>query len=136
MTEKIDGRYEITSWDEQPYLELGEERKFTRATVVQTVHGGGLEGELRTETLMFYPGDGSARFLGYGLLTGSIDGRTGTFALESTDGTYADGVARCVSTVVPGSGTGELAGLRGTLRYQATHEDYPNVPFTFEYELG
>jgi hypothetical protein len=59
---------------------------------------------------------------------------TGTYALKSWDEkTY--NTARVTWFVVPSSGTGELAGLRGQGSYTAGQEDYPNVPYTLDYEF-
>jgi len=48
------------------------------------------------------------------------------------DGTQASGE----STVVPGTATAELQGLRGTSRSVSTHGDYPFMPLTLDYEVG
>ena len=45
------------------------------------------------------------------------------------------GSATCNFSVVPGAGSGELAGLRGTGNYAAKHAEYPNVPFTLDYNF-
>jgi hypothetical protein len=45
---------------------------------------------------------------------GALGGRTGTFALQHT-GTMNRGVPGLSVTVVPDSGTGELAGISGTM---------------------
>jgi hypothetical protein len=37
--------------------------------------------------------------------------------------------------VVPGSGTGELAGISGTGTSVSTHDDYPFMPLTLRYEV-
>ncbi|HET9930666.1 MAG TPA: DUF3224 domain-containing protein [Polyangiaceae bacterium] len=47
-------------------------------------------------------------------VTGSIGGKTGTFVLQHT-GVMDAGRPSLVVTVVPGSGTGELIGLRGRM---------------------
>ena len=33
-------------------------------------------------------------------------------------------------------GTGDLAGITGTLESSSTHADYPNMPLVVEYDLG
>ena len=45
---------------------------------------------------------------------GTLEGRTGTFALQHS-GTMTRGAQQLSVTVVPDSGTGELTGLSGTL---------------------
>ena len=64
------------------------------------------EATLRVQT------DGSASFVGIERVTGTLAGRTGTFVLQDA-GTLADGEVTGTWFVVPGSGTGELAGLCG-----------------------
>ncbi len=56
--------------------------------------------------------DGSATFTGIKRITGTLDGKQGSFLLQDTGtvkGTKLDGDW----LIVPGSGTGELVGLRG-----------------------
>ena len=62
-------------------------------------------------------------YIGYELVRGTLDGRTGTFVLAAS-GDHSGGVARTDVTVVPGSGTGELAGLRGAGHYAADAMEY------------
>jgi hypothetical protein len=47
-------------------------------------------------------------------VAGTLEGRRGTFVLQHA-ATSAEGRSTIVITVVPGSGTGELTGLTGTL---------------------
>jgi len=58
---------------------------------------------------------GSAGYVAIEWVSGSLHGRTGTFALQHT-GTMNRGVPSLSVTVVPDSGTGQLAGLSGTLK--------------------
>ncbi len=77
---------------------------------------GGLEG---TSTgTMLSAGDQAAGMAGYvaiEVFAGALDGREGTFALQQFGTRDADGMA-LQYVVVPGSGTGELDGLRGTVQ--------------------
>ena len=57
---------------------------------------------------------GSAGYVAIERVTGTLHGRRGTFALQHT-GTMNRGEPQLSITVVPDSGTGELAGLVGTL---------------------
>jgi hypothetical protein len=52
-------------------------------------------------------------------VTGTLNGRTGTFALQHT-GTMTRGAPQLSVTVVPDSGTGELAGLSGKMDIKIT----------------
>jgi hypothetical protein len=131
------GTYTIKSWDEKtwdgrPWNEVPG-GKLTHSLVTQTFSGG-IEGEASCQQLVAYSSDAYASFVGLHHIVGSLGGRSGSFVLQSS-GTYADSTARVTWFVVPGSGTGELAGLSGQGSYSAGHEDYPNVPYTLEYEI-
>lgn len=56
----------------------------------------------------------SAGYVAMEQVSGTLLGRTGTFALQHT-GTMNRGEQELLITVVPDSGTGELAGLTGTM---------------------
>jgi hypothetical protein len=130
---KATGIFKVTSWDEKACDEGWDGAKVTRASVTQTVSGD-IEGEARVEYLMIYLNGGSATFLVTVRVAGQLDGRSGSFVLEGK-GTYADGSAKCAFSVVPGAGSGGLAGLRGMGNYSATHAEFPNVPFTLDYHF-
>ncbi len=57
---------------------------------------------------------GSAGYVAIERVTGTLDGRTGTFVLQHS-GTLTRGAPVQSITVVPDSGTGQLTGLAGTL---------------------
>ena len=57
---------------------------------------------------------GSAGYVAMEQVTGTLNGRTGTFALQHT-GTMTRGAAQLSINVVPDSGTGELTGLSGKM---------------------
>ncbi|HET7041091.1 MAG TPA: DUF3224 domain-containing protein, partial [Gemmatimonadales bacterium] len=60
-------------------------------------------------------------YVGVERFTGSFLGKKGSFALTIT-GSY-DGRAHEQATIIAGSGTGELAALRGGWSFGAGHED-------------
>jgi hypothetical protein len=125
--------FEVKIWDEKPYQEIEGGSKLTRASATKAYRGD-ITGDGTSESLMFYRADSSAAFAGLERVVATISGRTGTFVLQ-VSGTYRDGTATGDCTVVPGSGSGELSGLRGEGRYVARHVDYPNVPFTLDYSF-
>lgn len=57
---------------------------------------------------------GSAGYVAMERVTGTLGGRSGTFVLQHS-GTMTRGAPELVVRVVPDSGTGELAGLAGTM---------------------
>ena len=134
MQKTTEARLKIESWDEKPYRELGEGDKLTRADVLLSGPDDGLTSAI-FEALMFYRADGTSTYVTLMHITGTLDGRRGSFVLQG-QGTY-DGKTACgESHVVEGSGTGELAGLGGTCESASTHDDYPFMPLTLKYDIG
>lgn len=74
----------------------------------------------------------SAGYVALERVIGTLQGRTGTFALQHS-GTMTNGVPRLTITVVPGSGTGELAGLSGNMTVIIADGRHS---FDFEYSLA
>ena len=131
MKQTANGRFAIKSWDEKPYSEGPDLPKLTRATVKKAFTGD-IEGEGQVEYLMMYRSDGSATFIGLERITGRVAGKTGTFVLQRT-GIFEDGQAKESYSVVPGSATGELHGLRGEGTSSVGHG--MEHPFTLSYQL-
>lgn len=124
-------RFAIQTWDEKPWSEAPGLPKLTRASVKKSLTGD-LEGEGQVEYLMSYRSDGSAMFVGLERVVGRLDGRTGSFVLQRS-GVFEDGQAKESYTVVAGSATGELQGLRGEGTSAVGHG--LEHPFTLDYEL-
>jgi hypothetical protein len=82
---------------------------------------------------MMYRGDGSATFVGLERFVGRIGGRTGTFVLQRT-GVFENGQAKESYSVIPGSATGELQGLRGDGHSAVGHGT--EHPFSLNYDLA
>jgi hypothetical protein len=131
MKKTASGRFAIKSWDEKPYSEAPNQPKLTRASVVKTLTGD-VEGEGHVEYLMMYRNDGTAAFVGLEQVTARIDGRSGSFVLQR-EGVFEDGLAKESYSVIPGSATGELRGLRGDGATSVGHG--MEHPFELSYEL-
>jgi hypothetical protein len=108
---KASGTFHVESWDEQTYGELDGGGKLTRASVAQTF-AGDIEGRGSVEFLMCSVPGGATRVLGLQRVEGRLGGRSGSFMLE-TAATFDGREVKGAWSVVSGSGTGELAGLRG-----------------------
>lgn len=132
-SETLETTLEITGWDENPYEELDDGSKFTRAEVTLGAGPDGL-GPGTSQSLMFYRADGTSSLVSLMGVTGQLDGKSGSFVLLGT-GEYDGTTARVDSSVVPGSGTGDLAGISGTAESVSTQEDYPNMPLKLTYDL-
>jgi hypothetical protein len=131
MRKSVNARFAIKSWDEKPYSEGPDLPKLTRASVTKTFTGD-IEGEGHVEYLMMYRNDGSATFVGLERVTARIGERNGTFVLQRL-GVFEGGQAKESYSIIPGSGTGDLQGVRGEGSSAVGHG--LEHPFTLEYEL-
>lgn len=64
--------FEIDSWEEAPYDEK-EGVKLTRTRVTKTFHGE-VEGQSTAELLMAYAQEGSAAYVGFERVVGTVQG--------------------------------------------------------------
>lgn len=131
MRQTANARFAIKSWDEKPYGDAPDLPKLTRAGVAKA-YTGDIEGEGHVDYLMMYRSEGSAAFVGLERIVGRVAGKTGSFVLQRS-GVFEDGQAKESYFVIPGSGTGELAGLVGEGRSAVGHG--MEHPFTLDYEL-
>jgi hypothetical protein len=74
---------------------------------------------------------GSGAYVAIEKVTGSLRGRTGSFALQHS-GTMTQGVPHLIVTVVPDSGTGQLAGISGKMTINIADGKHS---YDFEYTL-
>jgi len=131
MADHAKGTYQVTGWDEKPYQEQDGSPKLTRARFTNTFSGD-FDGEGAAECLMAYPSDSSASFVGHQVFTGSVGDHKGSLVLQYS-GAWVGGVAKAQWSVVPGSGTGELAGIKGTGGYVSGENGA--CDFTLDYEF-
>jgi hypothetical protein len=132
MKKSANARFAIKSWDEKPYSEGQDRPRLTRASVTKT-YTGDIEGEGEVEYLMMYRSDGSATFVGLERVVGRMDGKPGTFVLQRA-GIFESGQAKESYSVIPGSASGDLQGLRGDGSSAVGHG--LEHPFTLSYELA
>ncbi len=125
------------TWNEDRVTEADPAHAIARATFT-TDYEGDVVGSSTAALLISYVGGDAADphslvgpYVGYEQVTGTLDGREGTFVL-ATRGEHTGGVARTDVEVVPGSGTGGLRGLRGTGGYAA---DAMTYTLTIDYEF-
>jgi hypothetical protein len=131
MKKTAKARFAITTWDEKPFSEGPNLPKLTRASVAKTLTGD-IEGEGKVEYLMMYRDDGSATFVGLERVVARIGSKTGTFVLQRT-GTFENGQAKESYSVIPGSATGDLLGLKGDGDSAVGHG--MEHPFELNYEF-
>jgi hypothetical protein len=100
---------------------------------VEESFSGDIEGDGVVEFLQAAQADGSASFVGIERVTGTIAERKGTFLLQDA-GTVEGKVVSGDWFVVPGSGTGELAGLRGEGGFRANLGEGAQVHLDYWFE--
>ena len=98
----------------QPADDYADGATLGRLTLDKSFHGD-LEATSRGQMLTGMSSvKGSAGYVAIERVTGTLAGKRGSFILQHT-GTMDRGTPQLVITVVPDSGTEELAGLRGTM---------------------
>jgi hypothetical protein len=133
MAERLTGIFKIEGWDESAYSEQEDGRKLTQASVKQSFSGE-IEGEGSVKWLMCYRPDQTAEFVGLQRIDGRLGGRSGSFVLLQTDGSFDGTEAKGQLSVVPGSGTGELSGLRGQGRFSAPRASEASMTLDCDFE--
>ena len=132
MTVHATATFEVKAWEEKPYDEIDEGPKLTRASVTKSFSGD-IEGEGTVEYLMIHRDDGSASFVGLERVVGRVGARSGSFVLQHT-GTFEGGTAKTTWFVVPGSGTGDLRGLRGEGGFASAHAERYSITLDYDFE--
>ena len=131
MTSHGKGKFHVTGWDEKPYDEKNGQR-LTETHVTETFEGD-IEGESTVDYLMAYPDESYAAIVGLQRVKGSVAGKRGSFVLQTT-GRFENGTAKCDWSVVPGSGTDELAGLTGEGSFRT--DDTGSATYKFDYAFA
>ncbi len=130
MPTHAEATFKIMSWEQVDDDAPTEGPKLGRATVKKTF-AGDIVGESTAELLMSGAGGDEAGYVAMERITASVKGRAGTFDLQhcaQMGGTDP----RTYWLIVPGSGTGELRGIRGEARYQ--HDD-GGARITLDYDI-
>jgi hypothetical protein len=122
----------ISNWNEEITQEFDNGTRIARASVTQT-YSGDIAGDSVVEYLMSYGVDGTVKFVGLEVVTGSVGGRTGSVVIQH-DGAFVGARARSDWLFVPGSGTGELISLHGSGSFESV--DDQNVNSSFIYTFG
>lgn len=119
--------FEIVAWDETWSGELAEGWAVARATVRKKL-AGVLDATSVAEVSTTAQGTGRA-YSALERVEGTLDGRAGSFLLQH-GGAGDETGQEAFGHVVPGTGTGELAGLRGTVVF-AHDEAGARITFTW-----
>jgi hypothetical protein len=113
VTTRATGTFEVKL---TPQATDAEERGSTLARLaIAKEFRGDLEGTSKGEMLSAgTQTKGSAGYVAQERVTGTLGGRSGSFVLQHT-GVMTRGAPGLTITVVPDSGTGDLAGIAGTM---------------------
>ena len=113
MTTHATGTFEVKVAPLDPAFKF-DENPLGRMSLDKHFHGD-LEAASQGEMLTAgNPAKGSGGYVAMERVSGSLHGHAGTFAMQHT-GTMNNGAYQLTVTVVPGSGTGQLTGLAGTM---------------------
>jgi hypothetical protein len=107
---RVTGWINVTSYDPKPYDETGS-ATLSEVHVTQDFTVG-LVGTGSARFLMVTTSEGSAHFTGMERFIGALADFSGSFVLRNT-GVLTDGQVTSEWLIIPGSGSGELTGLRG-----------------------
>jgi hypothetical protein len=130
MTLHASGPFEVKLVPQTPDGKF-EDAMTGRTTIDKQFHGD-LEGTSKGQMLTAMTDTkGSAGYVAIERVTGSLRGRSGTFALQHS-GTMTRGVPQLSVTVVPDSGTGQLVGLTGMMTINIADGKHS---YDFEYTL-
>ena len=125
------GTFELTMNPQPPY-ESSDGIALTRIAISKVFHGA-LEATSTMEMIAAGTAvKGSAGYVAIERVTGTLDGRTGTFVLQHS-GTMTRGAPELSVTIVPDSGTGELTGISGKLTIDIVDKKHY---FTMDYRIG
>ncbi len=131
---KATASFKVTGWDPAPYDQPSDGPELSRISIQKSFHGD-FTGESTGEGLfcgMNNPTAG-AGYVVSEKVTGRLGDRTGSFVIQH-GGVMGPGTApRTFGHVVPGSGTGDLAGLVGTVEIDQAEGEHT---LTLEYDFA
>ncbi|BEP14090.1 DUF3224 domain-containing protein [Acidothermaceae bacterium B102] len=123
----------VSVWDPQPYDAPGAGPSLVRIHVEESFTGD-LAGSGVATMLQALRPDGSASFCALERIEGALAGRSGSFVLQDAGELDADGHVTGTWFVVPGSATGELAGLRGEGGFDAQLGQHATGSLTYWFD--
>ncbi|MEK6322950.1 MAG: DUF3224 domain-containing protein [Acidobacteriota bacterium] len=131
MTRHASGTFEVKLNPQAPDDKVGDPT-IGRMSIDKQLHG---DLEATSKGQMLAAGtdmEGSAGYVAIERVIGALHGHSGTFALQHS-GTMTRGAPQLSITVVPDSGTGQLAGLAGKMAINIVDGKHL---YDFEYTLS
>lgn len=122
----------VRKYEPAAYDQPADGPELTRIHVEEDFSGD-ISGAGVVEFLQAAGADGAASFVGIERVAGAVGGREGTFLLQDA-GTVRDNIVSGDWFVIPGSGTGNLAGLRGSGGFRANLGEGAQVHLDYWFE--
>jgi hypothetical protein len=126
------GKINVKTYEPAPYDQPDAGPTLVRIHVEEDF-AGDIQGSGVATFLQTTIGDDEASFVGVERVTGSVEGRSGTFVLQD-QGTLKDAVVSGNWFVVPGSGTGALEGFRGDGGFKAALGQGADITLDYWFE--
>ncbi|MEU7584038.1 DUF3224 domain-containing protein [Streptomyces sp. NPDC041068] len=133
-TDETTGTFTFAHWDEKPVAGADGGARIAHAAVANDYAGAIEAAGTSCEYSIAYTSETVGAFVGHEFIDGTLDGRKGSFVIEQRGSFGADGVIECSFAVLPGSATGELAGLTGTGSFTARGGQH-TTPYSLTYTL-
>ena len=124
--------FQVTSWEQKPYDEPETGAKLLRADVKKTFQGE-IEATSAAVLLMCQGENNGGGYVASERVSGRIGNRAGSFVIQHGGAMLGEDVTDSFGYIVPGSGTGELQGLRGHCAFR--HEGEVAI-FILDYEIA
>ena len=127
----VHGEFDVKLQPMDSYHTGSEGVQLARLSIDKTFHGP-LSATSHGEMLSAQTAsEGSAGYVAIEQVTGTLEGKQGSFVLQHFGIVRGDDY-RLILEVIPDSGTGDLAGLRGTMRIDASGDHHR---YEFDYTL-
>lgn len=123
------GTFQVKTWEGETFEE-SEGAVLSRASLTKEFQGD-FTGTSTAE-LLLAEADGARAYVGMERIDGALDGATGTFVVQHSALSTQSGDKLEVS-IVPGSGTGELKGITGSIDISV--DDGGGHHYSISYEL-
>jgi hypothetical protein len=122
----------ILDSSEEPYSE-GEDGKDLTSAIFTMEYAGDLKARSILMELKTYNSPDNASVYGLERVTGSLNGKAGTFVIEHI-GIKNKDILVSTRTIMPGSATGELTGLKGKADFHSIGKEKAEITFEVSFE--
>jgi hypothetical protein len=131
MSQRATGSFDVKVVPQKPDTQIARAANVSRLTIDKRFHGD-LEGISKGEMLAVQSDvKGSAGYVALERVTGKLHGKNGGFVLQHS-ATMTRGESDAAITVVPDSGSGELAGLVGKMTIKVGADGAHTYEFDFK----